>query len=321
MPARAQVPGLPCHGAQQPKQVAELLFGRDVGHRIGVSEGAFAHFVAGELTPRFPDGLTITDAIGQWRDPSGRRAGARSDKTGRNRAARQRRRSSQARRRRDGLQARIPSALGRRHCAAGLRIVLMRSREAAQCAGGLRRAEVVLSFADSGGKARQTGRSMNSCTDDLKLVALDKDDIEVVSAHLQDAMVKVADIFWQPREHRFMMALNRFDWMSAVDGKTDFKADKADYRRCRTVLRFERVNACKCRNLAQSNKDGAAQSARRRVFRERCSGRRGVADLLRRRRYPSRGRMPGSGTGGSRRSFGGGAVPGPFHRRLGGHLI
>jgi Protein of unknown function (DUF3574) len=68
---RAQVPGLPCHGAQQPKQVAELLFGRDVGHRIGVSEGAFAHFAAGELAPRFPTGLTITDAIGQWRDPAG----------------------------------------------------------------------------------------------------------------------------------------------------------------------------------------------------------------------------------------------------------
>ena len=47
---------------------------------------------------------------------------------------------------------------------------------------------------------------MNACTDDLKLVALDKDDIEVVSAHLQDALVKVGDIFWQPREHRFMMA-------------------------------------------------------------------------------------------------------------------
>ena len=92
---------------------------------------------------------------------------------------------------------------------------------------------------------------MDSCTDELKLVALDKDDIEVVSAHVQDAMVKVGDIFWQPREHRFMMALNRFDWMSAVDGKTD----KADYRRCRTALRFERVSACKCRNLDQTDKD------------------------------------------------------------------
>ncbi len=95
---------------------------------------------------------------------------------------------------------------------------------------------------------------MNSCTDELKLVALDKDDIEVVSAHVQDALVKVGDIFWQPREHRFMMALNRFDWISAVDAKTD-KSNTADYRRCRTALRFERVNACKCRNLDQTNKD------------------------------------------------------------------
>ncbi len=91
---------------------------------------------------------------------------------------------------------------------------------------------------------------MDSCTDELKLVALDKDDIEVVSAHVQDAMVKVGDIFWQPREHRFMLALNRFDWMSVVDGKMD----KADYRRCRTALRFERVSACKCRNLDQTDK-------------------------------------------------------------------
>lgn len=91
---------------------------------------------------------------------------------------------------------------------------------------------------------------MNSCTDDLKLVALDKDDIEVVSAHVQDALVKVGDIFWQPREHRFMMAINRFDWMSAVEARPD-----ADYRRCRTALRFERVSACKCRNLDQTDKD------------------------------------------------------------------
>lgn len=95
---------------------------------------------------------------------------------------------------------------------------------------------------------------MNSCTDDLKLVALDKDDIEVVSAHVQDALVKVGDIFWQPREHRFAMALNRFDWMSAADARTD-KSDPAGYRRCRTALRFERVNACKCRNLDQTDKD------------------------------------------------------------------
>jgi hypothetical protein len=93
---------------------------------------------------------------------------------------------------------------------------------------------------------------MSVCPDELKLVALDKDDIEVVSAHVQDAVVKIGDIFWQPREHRFVMALNRFDWMTAVEAKPDAKAD---YRRCRTAMRFERVTACKCRNLDQSNKD------------------------------------------------------------------
>lgn len=47
---------------------AELLFGRNVGPRVGVSEAAFASFVAAEITPRFPDGLTVIDAKGQWRD-------------------------------------------------------------------------------------------------------------------------------------------------------------------------------------------------------------------------------------------------------------
>ncbi|HMK70087.1 MAG TPA: DUF2948 family protein [Xanthobacteraceae bacterium] len=91
--------------------------------------------------------------------------------------------------------------------------------------------------------------------DELKLVALDKDDIEVVSAHVQDALVKVADMLWQPREHRFVMALNRFDWMNAIDANGARDAAAPGYRRCRTALRFERVNGCKCRNLDQTRKD------------------------------------------------------------------
>jgi hypothetical protein len=66
--ADAQTPALLCHGTRQPKAVAELIFGRDIGTRVGVSESAWTRFVARELTPRFPDGLTITDALGQWRD-------------------------------------------------------------------------------------------------------------------------------------------------------------------------------------------------------------------------------------------------------------
>jgi hypothetical protein len=74
---------------------------------------------------------------------------------------------------------------------------------------------------------------------------------------VQDALVRVSDIFWQPREHRFVMALSRFDWTTVTDPKGVIKGDgdKADYRRCRTALRFERVLSCKCRNLDQSNKD------------------------------------------------------------------
>jgi hypothetical protein len=93
---------------------------------------------------------------------------------------------------------------------------------------------------------------MSPCTDELKLVALDKDDIEVISAHVQDALVKVGDILWRPHDHRFVMALSRFDWMSAADADPQIKPD---YRRCRTALRFERVRACKCRNLDQAAKD------------------------------------------------------------------
>ena len=47
---------------------AELLFGRKIGDRIGVSDAAFSAFLAREITPRFPDGLTVVDARGQWRD-------------------------------------------------------------------------------------------------------------------------------------------------------------------------------------------------------------------------------------------------------------
>jgi Protein of unknown function (DUF3574) len=68
--AAAQTVPLSCQGAQQPKFVAELLFGRDIGERVGVTEAAWRSFVAHEITPRFPDGLTIVAAAGQWRDPA-----------------------------------------------------------------------------------------------------------------------------------------------------------------------------------------------------------------------------------------------------------
>ena len=85
---------------------------------------------------------------------------------------------------------------------------------------------------------KREGRAM----DLLKLVALDSDDIQVVSAHLQDALVHTGDIRWRPAEKRVVVALNRFDWEAANGGDPEF-------RRCRSALRFERVLSCKCRNV------------------------------------------------------------------------
>jgi hypothetical protein len=56
-----------CLPPAQPVVTAELFFGRGEGSR-SVSEREFAAFLAGEITPRFPDGLTVLDARGQWRD-------------------------------------------------------------------------------------------------------------------------------------------------------------------------------------------------------------------------------------------------------------
>jgi hypothetical protein len=94
---------------------------------------------------------------------------------------------------------------------------------------------------------------MNGTGDELKLVALDRDDIAVVSAHVQDALVRVGDILWQPDARRFVMALSRFDWIAAACAKPECGA-KPDYRRCRTALRFDRVLSCKCRGIDPSDK-------------------------------------------------------------------
>ena len=78
--------------------------------------------------------------------------------------------------------------------------------------------------------------------DELKFVVLDGEDLAVVSAHLQDAVLKVSDVLYRPQEKRLVIALNRFDWEGA-------QALKPEYRRRRSALRFERVLSCKCRNV------------------------------------------------------------------------
>ena len=82
----------------------------------------------------------------------------------------------------------------------------------------------------------------------LKFVALDPDDLEVVSTHLQDAEVKVADVHWRPQEKRLVIGLDRFDW----------QAWNARARRCAAAARrcaSTGCRACKCKQVQPGGKD------------------------------------------------------------------
>jgi hypothetical protein len=84
----------------------------------------------------------------------------------------------------------------------------------------------------------------------LKLIALDRDDIEVISTHLQDATLTVGDILWRPTEQRLVIALARFDWEGSL-------ADNPKFQRRSTALRFDRVSSIKCRNVDCKDKSRA----------------------------------------------------------------
>ena len=57
-----------CAGSDALHYRAQMLFGRNIGDRLGVSDADFARFLDREISTRFPDGLTVIDAEGRWRD-------------------------------------------------------------------------------------------------------------------------------------------------------------------------------------------------------------------------------------------------------------
>jgi hypothetical protein len=64
----ADAQALSCTAPQKPMMEVELMFGRNIGGRLGVTDKLWASFLAREVTPRFPEGLTVFDTTGQWRD-------------------------------------------------------------------------------------------------------------------------------------------------------------------------------------------------------------------------------------------------------------
>lgn len=80
----------------------------------------------------------------------------------------------------------------------------------------------------------------------LKLIALDDDDLKVVSAHLQDAIIREADIVYLPGEKKFVMMLNRFDWLTA----SEKRKQSSSFVRRRAVLRIDKVEKVQVQNIS-----------------------------------------------------------------------
>ena len=83
----------------------------------------------------------------------------------------------------------------------------------------------------------------------LKLVAHSDEDLRVISAHLQDAIVHTSDIANLKKNRIFLMQLNRFMWEDVEKGV--FRKNK----RIRTILKFDNVIEVNSKNISQKSKD------------------------------------------------------------------
>jgi hypothetical protein len=67
----AQLDPRSCRAGLAPVQRVDLYFGRAMAGGGVVTDEDWQRFVDQKITPRFPDGLTVTDVAGQWRGQSG----------------------------------------------------------------------------------------------------------------------------------------------------------------------------------------------------------------------------------------------------------
>lgn len=85
---------------------------------------------------------------------------------------------------------------------------------------------------------------------DLKLLALDAEDLDVISATTQDAIVRVADMGFAKTDQRFALLMNRFAW---EDGSARSGVRK------RTALHFDRVTAVRTAGFDPSSAEGSLE--------------------------------------------------------------
>ncbi|PWC31505.1 hypothetical protein TSO352_31670 [Azospirillum sp. TSO35-2] len=91
----------------------------------------------------------------------------------------------------------------------------------------------------------------------IRLRAEDAEDLKVVSACLQDAILPIGDMCFQPDEKRFVMVVNRFRWESADQPRPGPSADDDDlapFERVHCGVRVEGVTGAKLRGLDLKNR-------------------------------------------------------------------
>ncbi|MFC5387268.1 DUF2948 family protein [Aquamicrobium segne] len=85
--------------------------------------------------------------------------------------------------------------------------------------------------------------------DQLRLLALDEQDLNVISAHVQDALMKVRDLQYLPGTQRFALVMNRFAW----ENKPGFLRKNNERRQ--SVLHFDRVLAARATGVPRDKPD------------------------------------------------------------------
>ncbi|HEY4266392.1 MAG TPA: DUF2948 family protein [Micropepsaceae bacterium] len=85
----------------------------------------------------------------------------------------------------------------------------------------------------------------------LKLLAEDEEDLKIISAHLQDAVLRVGDLLYLPSQHRFVLVLNRFCWEDCPDAGIG--------ARVLTGLHFDSVLKVQSQNVRQGDPDAVAE--------------------------------------------------------------
>ncbi len=85
----------------------------------------------------------------------------------------------------------------------------------------------------------------------LRLTVQDTEDLAIVSALLQDAVLPMKETSWQPILNRFGMLVNRFRW----EDKSHAEHDKRPYQRVQTMLVIDDVKNVSSMGIDHSNKE------------------------------------------------------------------